>query len=122
MWEKIKEQFEDNLVRILLVAAIISFVFALTGIKQLRLGDHEDEGLTAYVEPFVILIILVLNACVGIWQDEKADKAIEALKSMQALRCTVLRDGEWQNMDSKFLVPGDVVRVSDSRNFNQTEF
>lgn len=77
-------------------------------------GDHEDEGITAYVEPFVILIILVLNAVVGIWQDEKADKAIEALKSMQALRCTALRDGAWQNMDSKYLVPGDVVRVRSS--------
>lgn len=41
-------------------------------------GDGE-EGLTAYVEPFVILLILVLNAIVAIWQDSQSDNAIEAL-------------------------------------------
>ena len=45
------------------------------------LGDGE-EGLTAYVEPFVILLILVLNAIVAIWQDSNADSALEALKDM----------------------------------------
>jgi len=59
LWERIIEQFEDLLVRILLLAATISFVIALT-------GDGE-EGLAAYVEPFVILLILVLNAIVAIW-------------------------------------------------------
>ena len=59
LWEKIKEQFEDILVRILLLSAIISFVFAVTG--------DEEEGLTAYVEPFVILLILILNSIVSIW-------------------------------------------------------
>jgi len=53
------EQFEDSLVRILLAAATISLVFALTG--------DGDEGITAYVEPFVILLILVLNGIVAIW-------------------------------------------------------
>jgi magnesium-transporting ATPase (P-type) len=59
LWEKIKEQFEDILVRILLLSAIISFVFAVTG--------DDEEGLTAYVEPFVILLILILNSIVSIW-------------------------------------------------------
>jgi magnesium-transporting ATPase (P-type) len=59
LWEKIKEQFEDTLARILLISATISFIIAVTG--------DEDEGLTAYVEPFVILLILVLNAIVAIW-------------------------------------------------------
>ena len=74
LWEKIKEQFEDLLARILLLAATISFVIAL-------LGDGE-EGLAAYVEPFVILLILVLNAIVAIYQDNDADSALEALKNM----------------------------------------
>lgn len=59
LWERIVEQFEDLLVRILLLAAIISFTIAVTG--------DGDEGLHAYVEPFVILLILVLNAIVAIW-------------------------------------------------------
>lgn len=74
LWDKIKEQFEDLLARILLLAATISFVIAL-------LGDGE-EGLAAYVEPFVILLILVLNAMVAIYQDNDADSALEALKNM----------------------------------------
>lgn len=45
------------------------------------IGDGE-EGITAYIEPFVILMILVLNAIVAIWQDSNADSALEALKEM----------------------------------------
>ena len=73
-------------------------------------GDGE-EGLTAYVEPFVILLILVLNAIVAIWQDRNADSALEALKDMQAAECIVLRDGEWSTIDAKTIVPGDIVQV-----------
>ena len=47
------------------------------------IGDGE-EGLTAYVEPFVILLILVLNAIVAIWQDSNADSALDALKAAEA--------------------------------------
>ena len=71
-------------------------------------GDG-DEGLTAYVEPFVILLILVLNACVAIWQDSNADNALEALMDMQAQACKCLRDGKWQTIEAKILVPGDIV-------------
>ena len=76
LWEKIKENFEDLLARILLLAATISFIIALTG--------DGDEGIAAYVEPFVILLILVLNAMVAIYQDNDAGSALEALKNMQA--------------------------------------
>lgn len=70
-----------------------------------------EEGLAAYVEPFVILLILVANAVVSIWQDSNADNALEALKSMQAVKCRLLRDRQWTEEDSKNLVPGDVVSV-----------
>ena len=85
IWEKIKEQFEDTLVRILLVAALVSFALALS--------DSGHEGLAAYVEPFVILLILFINAAVGIWQENNADNALEELKKMQAVTCQVIRDG-----------------------------
>jgi Ca2+-transporting ATPase len=103
LWEKIKEQFDDLLVKILLAAAVISFVIALT--------DDKDEGIAAYVEPIVILLILIANAIIGIMQDNNADKAIDALMEMQALECRVLRDSKWETMDSKYLVPGDIVLV-----------
>jgi Ca2+-transporting ATPase len=63
------------------------------------------------VEPFVILTILVVNSVISIWQDSNADKALEALKEMQAVECRLLRDGQWSVSDSKNLVPGDVVEV-----------
>jgi magnesium-transporting ATPase (P-type) len=59
LWERIKEAFEDLLVRILLLAAVVSFIIALQ--------SGEEEGLTAYVEPVVILMILLLNAIIAIW-------------------------------------------------------
>jgi magnesium-transporting ATPase (P-type) len=67
------------LARILLLAATISFVIAITG--------DGSEGLAAYVEPFVILLILILNAMVAIYQDKDAESALEALKNMQANKC-----------------------------------
>jgi magnesium-transporting ATPase (P-type) len=45
-------------------------------------GDHQEEGLIAYIEPFVILTILVINSVIAVWQDSHADKALEALKEM----------------------------------------
>jgi P-type Ca2+ transporter type 2C len=46
-----------------------------------------------------------------VWQDSHADKALEALKSMQAVECRLLRDGQWTLADSVSLVPGDIVEV-----------
>jgi Ca2+-transporting ATPase len=103
LWEKIKEQFEDLLARILLLAAFISFVIAIT-------GDGE-EGIAAYVEPFVILVILILNAMVAIYQDKDAESAMEALKNMQAVDADVFRDGKLVQLEATQLVPGDVVQV-----------
>jgi magnesium-transporting ATPase (P-type) len=56
------------------------------------IGGAGEEGFTAYVEPFVILTILVANAIISIWQDKNADNALEALKEMQAVECKLLRD------------------------------
>jgi Ca2+-transporting ATPase len=89
--------------RILLFAATIYLLIAVF--------DDGDEGIAAYVEPFVILLILVLNAMVAIYQDNDADSALEALKDLQATTCTTLRNGTWCSMDSKRLVPGDIVKV-----------
>lgn len=60
----------------------------------------------------MILMILLINAIIAIWQDSNADKALEALKEMQAIECKLLRDGSWTTADSKLLVPGDIVEVN----------
>lgn len=69
------------MVRILLAAAVISFITSYLGILLIS-GEEDDSHLPPWIEPCVILTILVLNACVGIYQDSNAEKAIEALKSL----------------------------------------
>ena len=105
MFELILDQFKDLMVIILLFAAGVSFVIALID------GD-KDEGIFAYIEPLVILTILTANAIVGVWQESNAESALEALKEMQSDEARVLREGQWQNCESRLLVPGDVVRVA----------
>ncbi len=68
--------------------------------------------MAAFVEPFVIMTILIINATVAVWQDSNADNALEALMELQAQSCKVLRDGQWKTLEAKTLVPGDVVQVS----------
>jgi Ca2+ transporting ATPase len=105
-WDLFKEQFEDPLVKILLAAAVVSFALAILEEK------HGDEALTAYVEPFVILTILLANAFVGVWQEQSADAAIEALKKYSASEAKVKRNGkDWASVKASELVPGDVVQI-----------
>lgn len=59
----------------------------------------------------VICALLVFNAAIGFWQERKAQSALEALKSQLALKARVLRDGKWQEVQARSLVPGDIVRV-----------
>jgi Ca2+-transporting ATPase len=108
IWQLVLEQFNDTLVRILLVAAVVSFILAwFDGTK------HGDEiSITAFVEPLVIFLILIVNAVVGVWQENNAEKALEALKEFQSEHATCRRDGQWvRGLPAKDLVPGDIVEL-----------
>lgn len=107
LWRLVLEQFDDMLVKILLVAACISFILA-----YMHGSESGESGFEAYVEPFVIVLILVLNAIVGVWQESNAEKALEALKEMQCESGKVLRDGYFvPNLPARELVPGDIVEL-----------
>ncbi|XVF76559.1 hypothetical protein PTKIN_Ptkin13bG0275500 [Pterospermum kingtungense] len=107
IWSLILEQFNDTLVRILLVVAVISFVLAWYEVDE---GGQMD--ITAFVEPLVIFLILIVNAVVGVWQENNAEKALEALKEIQSEHATVIRDGvKTPNLPAKELVPGDIVEL-----------
>ena len=65
-----------------------------------------------WADMVIILILLILNAVIGFWQEYKADNAIELLKQRLALKARVLRDGNWQELSAKEIVPGDIIHVS----------
>lgn len=94
------EQFKDVMVIILLLAAVISFIVAITG--------HDKSE---FLEPVIIVGIVVLNAVLGLVQESKAQKALDALKNMSAPHAKVMRNRNVQVVDASTLVPGDVIYV-----------
>lgn len=106
LWQLILEQFNDTLVKILLLAAAVSFGLAFVE------DDPEESGMRAFMEPLVIVLILVLNAAVGVWQESNAENALEALKEMTAETAKVFRDGQLiSDLPSRELLPGDIVEI-----------
>ena len=96
--QRFLEQLADPMIIILLAAAAISGVLAVI----------ENHGFTDVI---IILAVVIINAVLGVYQESKAEKAIEALQEMSAATSKVLRDGKVQIVHSEDLVVGDVVLV-----------
>lgn len=90
------EQIADPMIIILLIAAFISGVLAVV----------ENDSFTDVI---IILAVVIINAVLGVYQESKAEKAIEALQEMSAATSKVLRDGQVQVIHSEDLVVGDVI-------------
>ena len=98
------EQFKDVMIIILLIAACVSFGIICYEV----FGTGEGEALE-FVEPALIVFIVILNAVMGLVQESKAEKALEALKNMSAPHARVIRDGKEQFIQAADLVPGDII-------------
>ncbi len=94
------DQFRDVMILILIAAALVSFVLACIE------GNPRE-----FFEPALILLIVLLNAALGVFQESRAEKALEALKNMSAPHARVLRNGTEKILDAAELVPGDIIRL-----------
>lgn len=99
-FQRFCDQFKDAMILILIAAAVVSFVIACV-----------EGELKEFFEPVLILLIVVLNAVMGVMQESRAEKALDALKSLSAPHARVIRDGTERVIDAVLLVPGDIIRL-----------
>ena len=100
MLQRFAEQFKDVMILILITAAAVSFVVVCV-----------EKNWGELFEPMLILLIVVLNAVMGVVQESKAENAMEALQSLSAPNTRVIRDGQEQIIEAVDLVPGDIIKL-----------
>ncbi len=97
--KKFFDQMKDPMIIILLVAAVVSAVTEMV----------EAGGFVTPTDSIIILVVVLINALLGVIQENKAEKAVEALQKMSAATTKTLRDGKVENIKSEDLVVGDVI-------------
>ena len=99
-FQRFLDQFKDVMILILIAAAMVSFVVVCV-----------ESNWGELFEPALILLIVILNAVMGVYQEGKAEKALDALKNMSAPHARVIRQGQESVIDAAQLVPGDIIRL-----------
>lgn len=99
-FQRFLDQLKDPMILILLVAAVISFILAII-----------ENDPKSFFEPILILVIVILNAIIGVLQENKAENALNALKKMTTLQARVIRNGKEELINAEDLVPGDLIRL-----------
>lgn len=99
-FERFIAQFKDVMILILIAAAVVSFAIVCY-----------EKNWGEIFEPILILLIVVINATMGVVQESKAEKALEALKNMSSPHAKVIRNGKEDVIDAKDLVPGDIIKL-----------
>ncbi len=100
MLQRFFDQFKDVMILILIAAAVVSFTVVCL-----------EQNWGELFEPLLIVLIVILNAVMGVMQESKAEKALDALKSMSAPHARVIRDGVESVIDASELVPGDIIHL-----------
>ena len=98
--QRFLDQFKDAMIIILLIAAVVSFVLICV-----------EKNWSELFEPGLILLIVILNAIMGVYQEGKAERALDALKNMSAPHARVIRGGVEMVIDAAELVPGDIIKL-----------
>ena len=96
---KFLEQFKDPLIIILIIAAAITAGIAIY--------EHNND----WIEAIIIMVVVLANAILGLYQENKAEKSLEALQKMSAATCKVVRNGIAQTVETSELVVGDIILV-----------
>ena len=94
---KFLKQFNDFMIIILIIASIVS-----AGISYFQ-GEND------YIDSIIIIAIVILNALMGVVQEAKAEKSIEALQEMTPLKAKVIREGITKEINAEEIVPGDII-------------
>ncbi|MBR6546282.1 MAG: cation-translocating P-type ATPase [Clostridia bacterium] len=100
VFQRFLEQFKDVMILILLAAAAVSFTVVCV-----------EKNWAELFEPLLIVVIVILNAVVGVYQEGKAERALSALKNMSAPHARVIRDGIERIVDAADLVVGDIIHL-----------
>jgi Ca2+-transporting ATPase len=98
--QRFLDQFKDVMILILIAAAIVSFVVICM-----------EQNWGELFEPALIVLIVIVNAVMGVMQESKAEKALDALKNMSAPHARVIRNGKEMLIDASELVPGDIIKL-----------
>ncbi|MBQ4624444.1 MAG: cation-translocating P-type ATPase, partial [Clostridia bacterium] len=99
-FQRFLDQFKDVMILILIAAAVVSFVVVCA-----------EQNWGELFEPALILLIVILNAVMGVVQESKAEKALDALKNLSAPHARVIRDGKEMVVEAAELVPGDIIHL-----------
>ncbi len=99
-FQRFLDQFKDVMILILIAAAVVSFVIACVE------GEPKE-----FFEPALILLIVIINAIMGVMQESKAEKALDALKNLSAPHARVIRNGKEMVVEAVELVPGDIIKL-----------
>ena len=100
---KFIKQFNDFMIIILIIASIVSAVVS------------KMQGENDYFDSIIIIAIVILNAIMGLVQEERAEKSIESLKKMTPEMAKVIRDGQIEEINAEELVPGDIIELEDGK-------
>jgi len=108
IWKIFIHSFKEPLVIILLLAILLSVI---SGVYDLSSTGDLKHAMPSFYEAIAILILILINSGLSVWQTVSARKSLDSLKKMNDHQVSVFRDGDWEKISANQLVPGDIIGV-----------